>query len=254
MRTPRPAGKSQGPTPSVSTGAGPRPRPRPPSAGGCGAPALPSCCCAVSTLTTAHAAMATRATTNFFNGLSPVPLVLGTLPQLALDVLLRPVVAHDVHDVRLGDLIDIAVQHAAIGAADDLFRLRARHRSPVAILRAVSQGVAHLLLAPAVVDDPAAVLAQARVIGIAAEDILVSAADDPVGIFTPPIASAAVVLQIAEAIAARQFDTQRRDAIVPVFVTQVPDAPIEDGGAAAESTVPEDRDSRPAEYPDRGDA
>src|SRR5438067_4213652 len=147
MRTPRPAGSSHGPAPSVSTGAGPRPRPRPPSAGAC-AGARPSCC-AVSTVTAAHAATATRTTTKFFNGLSPS--ILRTLPQLALHVLLRPVIAHDVHDVPLCNRIGIAVKDVAISLPHDLFRLRARHRRSLPVLGAVAQRVAHLLLRPVIV-------------------------------------------------------------------------------------------------------
>src|SRR5690349_9712070 len=97
--------------------------------------------------------------------------VLGTLAQLALDVLLRPVVAHDAIDARLAGRIGCALRHREVRVADDLLRPRAGHGVLLAELRAPPQVFAHLRLGPAVVDDPAAVGAHPRRVGIAAEDV-----------------------------------------------------------------------------------
>ena len=107
---------------------------------------------------------------------------LGTLPKFALDVLLRPVVAQDVVDVARAAGVRLALQHRKIRATDRLDRLRPQL---VPVLGAVPQRFPHLRLGPAIVDDPAAVLAQAVLIGIPAQHVLIRATDNPLGILSP---------------------------------------------------------------------
>src|SRR5665213_899876 len=153
-----------------------------------------------------------------------LPSGFGTLPQFAFDVLLRPVVAHDAVDEPLASgRVGLAFQDGEIRAADNRFGLGSRHRDLLAILRAASQRISHLLLAPPIVDDPAAVLAQASGIGIAAQHVLIRATNDPIGIFALAIAAALVVGEVAEtAVVARlELDAQRRNHVVPILVREI---------------------------------
>src|SRR5580765_2883730 len=192
--------------------------------------------------------MATSDTTNFFTKSSPVS-ELGAVAQRLLDVLLRPVVAQDVLNIGLGAGVGLALQHRAVRVGDDSDRALAQ---AVAKLGAVADRVAHLLLIPAIVDDAAAVLLQARGIRVAAENVLVRALDDAIGV-TAPVAAATLVLQIAEAAAvlpALNVHTQRRHAIVPAFAPEVADVAAESPRVATEPRVAEHDDLGTAEDPD----
>src|SRR5437868_4681147 len=107
--------------------------------------------------------------------------------------------------------------------------------SPVSELGAVAQRPLDVLLRPVV-----------------AQDVLIRAADDLVRVLAAPVAAAALVLQVAEAVAALaafDVDPHRRDAIVPALAPQIADVAAESRRVAAEPRVAEHGDLGTAEDP-----
>src|SRR4029078_1961113 len=104
--------------------------------------------------------------------------VLGALPELTLNVLLRPVLAVHLVHVSAGARVRLAPQHVEIRLPHDLLRLGIRHRALLPVLGAAPPRLARVLLRPPVVDDAAAVQTQPLLVGLPAENVLVGAAND----------------------------------------------------------------------------
>src|SRR5262249_55011887 len=171
----------------------------------------------------------------------------------ALDVLLRPLVAEHPLDVAAAARVRFSPEHREVGAADDVLRLLPRHGVLLPVLGALAQRLADVGLAPALVDDPAAVEAQPVRVRLAAQDVLVGAANDAIGV-SPVAARGPRVVAVAATATAGLTDAEGRDPVVPGLRPQVPDVVVEPRRAPPEAGVAVDRDLRPAADPHRRDA
>src|SRR5262249_56929975 len=133
----------------------------------------------------------------------------GAVPEVALDVLLAQALAEHLVHVASAARVGLPAEDRDVGATDDLLGLLAGPGVLLAVLGARPQRLADLLLGPAVVDDAAAVETEPRRVGLAVEDVLVGAADDPVGVRIAAIgagAGGAVMAAVRGAV-----DPDRRD-------------------------------------------